>query len=189
MSDTSVPNKSGGSRLVSSQALVALSLPPRTAAANLTPRLIPMKSSVTLHPNMKKLLRIFTLAAAAALAPTLVGCAGFHTVNDNVPHTTIKGKVAGQPFELQNPKDTVLEGLEVTAGTNGAMIKIAKLTTVMNPANTLATGEAGDKLVKATGDSVVNGVNAGASIAAKAFAAWAGNPAAALQTPGTNAAQ
>lgn len=131
---------------------------------------------------------LLILAALAALAPTLVGCAGFHTVNDNVPHTTIKGKVAGQPFELQNPKDTVLEGLEVTAGTNGAMIKIAKLTTVMNPANTVATGEAGDKLVRATSDGVVNGFNAGANVAAKAFAAYLGNPAAALQSTDTNAA-
>ena len=127
-------------------------------------------------------MKTLRLCAALAALSVVTGCAGFHTVNDNVPHTTIKGKVAGQPFELQNPKDTVLEGLEVTAGTNGAMIKIAKLTTVMNPANTIATGEAGDKLVKATGDSVVNGVNAGASIAAKALAAYLGNPAAALQS-------
>ena len=133
---------------------------------------------------MKK--HLFLLAVVTALAPTLVGCAGFRTVNDNVPHTTIKGKVAGQPFELQNPKDTVLEGLEVTAGTNGAMIRISKLTTVMNPANTVATGEAGDKIVRATSDGVVNGMNAGANIAAKFFAAYMGNPAAVVAPVTTN---
>jgi hypothetical protein len=129
---------------------------------------------------------LFICAALAVLAPTLVGCAGFHTVNDNVPHTTIKGKVAGQPFELQNPKDTVLEGLEVTAGTNGAMIKIAKLTTVMNPASTTATGEAGEKLIRANSEGVVNAFNAGANLGSKVLAAYLGNPVAATQsTPAT----
>ena len=115
----------------------------------------------------------------------LTGCAGFRTVNDNVPHTTIKGKVAGQPFELQNPKDTVLEGLEVTAGTNGAMIKIAKLTTVMNPANTTATGDAGEKLVNATGNQIRGAIAEGIAAGAKIAAAAAGNPLPLLQPSST----
>ena len=95
---------------------------------------------------MKKLLVL------SSLVPLLcaTGCGALGTLNANTPHTTIKGQIAGQPFSIENPKDTVLEGLAVTASTNGtASIKIERLATVMNPVNTAATGDATAKIVDA----------------------------------------
>lgn len=87
--------------------------------------------------------KIFSLSLLAAVGLSLAGCGSFGTLNSNTPHTTIKGTIAGQPFSIENPKDTILNGLLVTAGTNGyASICISNLSTVMNPANTQLTGEA-----------------------------------------------
>ena len=92
----------------------------------------------------------------AAIAILASGCGSLETLNANTPHTTIKGFVAGQPFSIENPKDTILEGLDVTAGTNGtACIHIGKLSTVMNVANTAATAEAQVQNTTA----IFNGVN------------------------------
>jgi hypothetical protein len=107
-----------------------------------------------------------TILISLALV-SLVGCAA-PNVNDNTPHTTITGKIAGQPFSIQNPKDTILDGLSVTASTNGtASISIAHLSTVMNPTNINATGDAGEKIIAANGAAIVNGINAAASAASQ----------------------
>lgn len=106
---------------------------------------------------MKRLL----LLCALACTISVIGCvADKGNVNDNVPHTTISGKIMGQPFAIQNPKDTVLDGLSINATTNTASISIAHLSTLMNPANTAATGEAGEKLVAAQGKANVDLLNA-----------------------------
>jgi len=117
---------------------------------------------------MKKSLSSSLLAASAAVATTLVvGCGALGTLNSNTPHTTIVGKIAGQPFSIENPKDTILEGLEVSAGTNGtASIKIQKLATVMNTANVTATGEAEAKIIQAGANAFEQGLNAAAKVAA-----------------------
>ena len=75
---------------------------------------------------MKKILLLTALCAAVI---TFTGCAAMKSVNDNTPHTTLTGKIAGQPFLIENPKDTALENLTVEATTNGtARIHIDKLT-------------------------------------------------------------
>lgn len=95
---------------------------------------------------------------AACLAAALAGCAN---VNANTPHTSIRGQIAGQPFSIDNPKDTVLDDLSVSANTNGAAsIHIAHLSTVMNPTVVSATGEAGAKLVEAGADAFERGAKA-----------------------------
>ncbi len=123
---------------------------------------------------MKKL---FSILLVAAVAVVVSGCAAMRTVNDNTPHTTITGKICGQPFSIENPKDTVLEGLEVMANTNGsASIRIARLSTVMNPMVVTETGVAGDKLVRAGGEMYERGLNATANAAGKVLAGAAGVP-------------
>ena len=92
---------------------------------------------------MKTKIKSLILGIGMVAVTLVTGCASFATLNDNTPHTTIKGTIAGQPFSIENPKDTILAGLSVTASTNGtASINIASLTTVMNPVNTQSTGEA-----------------------------------------------
>lgn len=87
--------------------------------------------------------KFFSLSLLAAVGLSLAGCGSFGTLNSNTPHTTITGKICNQPFSIENPKDTILEGLTVEASTNGtARINIVKLSTVMNPVNTQSTGEA-----------------------------------------------
>lgn len=95
----------------------------------------------------------------------LTGCAAqLHTVNSNTPHTTIKGNIGGQSFDVENPKDTIISGLEVTVNTNGsASIKIANLSTVMNPTNTEVTGNAMADVVREQGTATVNAINATAN--------------------------
>ena len=115
---------------------------------------------------------ILLLSALCAVAVAFTGCAAMKTVNDNTPHTTIRGSVAGQPFSIENPKDTVLDGLTVSAGTNGvAMIRVDHLSTVMNTANITATGIAGEKLVEAGADAFERGMKATGSAAGVALGA------------------
>lgn len=106
---------------------------------------------------------------ALLLIPIIVltGCAAqLHTLNSNTPHTTIKGNLGNQAFELENPKDTDVEGLEITVSTNGtASIKIAKLTTIMNPTNIQATGNGMADVVREQGAATVNAINAAGNTA------------------------
>lgn len=120
---------------------------------------------------MKKI--IISVVSMALLS----GCAGMRSVNSNTPHTSITGTVAGQPFDIENPKDTILDGLTVTAATNGTVsIHIDHLSTVMNPTNINATGDAGEKMITATGNAISQGIQTSAQ-AAGAFAGAAAKTA------------
>jgi len=100
---------------------------------------------------------ILTLAVLGVVAVGLTAC---NTLNDQTPHTTIKGTIAGQPFSIENPKDTILNGLLVTADPSGAAsISISNLSTVMKPENIQATGDAESKIVTATGQVVHQTIN------------------------------
>lgn len=113
--------------------------------------------------------KLLTLALLTVAVTLVTGCGSFATLNDNTPHTTIKGSIAGQPFEIRNPKDTILAGLEVTASTNGAAsIRIANLSTVMNTANVTATGEAQSKNTEAIFTGIHQVMQDTAALAAKA---------------------
>lgn len=116
---------------------------------------------------------------ASFAAIILTGCAAqLHTVNSNTPHTTIKGNLGGKSFDVENPKDTVISGFEATVNTNGtASIKIASLSTVMNPTNAEVTGNAMADVVREQGNATVNAINAAGS-AAGAFAGAAAKTAA-----------
>lgn len=77
-------------------------------------------------------------------AIALIGCV-------QVPKTKISGKIGGQPFNLQTPKDTDLSGLDITAKTNGeTKIHIDLLKTRMNPDVVNQTAEGQAKIVQAT---------------------------------------
>jgi len=118
---------------------------------------------------MKKILLLTALCAAVI---TFTGCAAMKSVNDNTPHTTLTGKIAGQPFLIENPKDTALENLTVEATTNGtARIHIDKLTTATNPQVVAATGIAGEKLVEAGADAFERGMKAAGAAAGAALGA------------------
>lgn len=109
----------------------------------------------------------------------LTGCSTLlTTANDNVAHTTIQGKIADQPFSIQNPKDTDISGFDVTVvktGTNiTARLHIDTLSARQNT-NAIAEaaqivsaqGEANVNLVNAIGTQTANAVGASAKSAAK----------------------
>lgn len=128
---------------------------------------------------------ILTVVFFGLVGGCLTGCGVLH-----VPKTAISGKIMGQPFELETPKDTSLEQLEITVTTNTVSIKIHALTAVMNPTNITATGNASAQLSAAQGAAFEQGINAGANVAAKILAAYMGNPTTALKTStATNGAQ
>lgn len=71
-------------------------------------------------------------ALAVLLSLMFTGCA---TGNKAVPGNHIKGSIAGQPFEIQNPKNTLMEGvvLSHTSGTNTFNLTIAKIASTNDP--------------------------------------------------------
>ncbi len=95
---------------------------------------------------------------SAILCLPLCGC-----MNLMVPRTTIKGSIAGQPFLVSSPKDSTLQGLTVTADTNGAVsIKLQSLTATMNPEVITTTGDAQQKMIQTVIDGVIAAMAAGA---------------------------
>jgi len=118
---------------------------------------------------MKKLI---TLVSIAALSFSLVGCGALGTLNNNTPHTSFSATIGGQTVAFQNPKDTVIDGLAITVGTNGvATVVIAHLTTIENPTNILDTGSAQAALIQANGQAIVNAINAASTAAGSAAGA------------------
>jgi hypothetical protein len=115
-----------------------------------------------------------TILALAVLSLVLTGCNSLDTLNANTPHLSLSGKIAGQPFSLQNPKDTMIDGLNISVNTNGtASISIQHLSTVMNPTNVVDTGNAEASIISANGVAIVNAINAAASGAVQGAAAVA----------------
>lgn len=118
--------------------------------------------------------RLLTIAAVGLIG--LVGLAGC-SLNRQVPHTSISGKVGGQPFEISTPKDSDLSGLHVSAETNGTVrVDIEHLSATMNPTNVTATGTAEAQIISATAEAFAKGVQAGAAAAGAAFGAAAKTP-------------
>lgn len=101
---------------------------------------------------MKNKLMLACLAGLCAVL--LCGC-----VRDTVPQTQITGALAGAPFAISSPKDSVLEDLEVSAQQNGVVrIKIGRLTAKMNPEVITTTADGQAKLISTA-------VAAGAAVA------------------------
>lgn len=101
--------------------------------------------------------------AIALLALALCGCS-----NLQVPRTHISGSIGGEPFDLSSPKDTELQGLNITRATNGTVsITISNLSAKMNPAIVQMSGDAFVNGINAMGTQIINGLAAGAKAAAK----------------------
>jgi hypothetical protein len=114
---------------------------------------------------MKSKSLLLGLAAAGILSMT--GCG----LLSPVPKTQITGSIGGQSFALSNPKDTTVSNLTVAVSTNGtASLSIGYLTSVNN-SNVIGAAYSGQAAsFTAFGDAMVNAVNAGATVAAKAAA-------------------
>ena len=103
-----------------------------------------------------------------SLCAVLLG--GCSLLPSPVPTTQIKGRIGGQEFSIENPKNTTLSNLSVTVGTNGAAtLTIGTLNSVNDPTviSNAAAGQAA--IVQATGNAIVSGINAAAT-GAGAFA-------------------
>lgn len=70
---------------------------------------------------------------ALLLAVSMTGCGT--SGNKAVPGNHISGFIGGQPFGIDNPKNTTLRGVEIThtAGTNTFTLKIAELSSTNDP--------------------------------------------------------
>lgn len=110
----------------------------------------------------------WTLGLVAIASIFCAGCGVLH-----VPKTVITGKIMGQPFELETPKDTDLRGLEIGVSSNSVLIKIESLSAVMNPTNIMATGAASSQLAAVQGANATSGINAAGNFVGTALAAYA----------------
>lgn len=101
---------------------------------------------------------------AAGLALLAAGC-----VSKVVPQTKITGSIGGKPFSLSTPKDSDLQGFEISAGTNGEVrVRLEKLTARTNPDVITQSGAAQAAIVEASGNVFEKGVAAGVKAAAGA---------------------
>lgn len=81
-----------------------------------------------------------------------------------VPYTTIKGSIAGQPFEVRSPKDSEITNLVITATSNGAVsVHIGGMKVRMNPDVISMSGEAYAKVTTAIASGVASGLVQGAA--------------------------
>jgi hypothetical protein len=79
----------------------------------------------------------------------------------SVPRTTIRGNIAGRPFHISAPKDMTLGQLTLCVDTNGTVtLTLSNLVTRMNPDVITTTSEGQAKLIQATADAVVTGIQA-----------------------------
>lgn len=86
-----------------------------------------------------------------------------------VPKTKISGSLGGQPFTLEAPKDGDLQGLELSAETNGSVhMHIDHLTVKMNPDVISQTASGQVQIINATGDVVAKGISAAIQAGGKA---------------------
>ena len=108
-----------------------------------------------------------SLLRTVAVAVGIVALAGCASTNP-VPSSDFDVTIAGQKFKGHFPKDTTMTNVVAEVGTNGtARFSIGYLSAVNN-SNVIGTSYAGraDEL-KAVADGVLNGLNAGATIAGK----------------------
>ncbi len=92
---------------------------------------------------MKKL-----MIAVCGLVVLAVGCV-------SVPKTVINGTIAGQPFSVTSPKDSEMNGLDVSVATNGTVsLHITSLKAQMNPEVITMTGDAQAKIISAVASGV-----------------------------------
>ena len=111
--------------------------------------------------NKRPLFRSMLLAVGIV---ALAGCAA----TNPVPASDFDVAIAGQHFKGHFPKDTTMTNVVAEVATNGtARFSIGYLSAVNN-SNVIGTSYAGraDEL-KAVADGVLNGLNAGATLAGK----------------------
>ncbi|MDB6109177.1 MAG: hypothetical protein JWR69_927 [Pedosphaera sp.] len=127
----------------------------------------------TQAPNINHGIRR-ALTLPLLLAVTLAITSGCAILHQPVPETKISGSIGGQKFSLVNPKNTVVDNLAVTAGTNGtATLTIGHLSSA-NDSNVVSGAYAGAaQIVTATGDSAAKAFQAGAAAAGAALGAAA----------------
>ena len=102
------------------------------------------------HPAIAVVKTISLIALALACA----GC-----IAQSVPRTKITGSIGGKPVSFEMPKDVTLGSLSFQADTNGNVsVVVSNLTTRMNPEIVVTTGEAQDKMIRALGDKIIDGI-------------------------------
>lgn len=115
---------------------------------------------------MKTLLNLILIA--------LTGC----SFAPKVPSTEISGSLGKVVFKFKSPKDTTAEGLAITIGTNGAAtLYVKSFSTILNPTNIIATGNASAQLADSVGNAIEKNISAAAN-AAGALSASAAKTAA-----------
>ncbi len=101
------------------------------------------------------------------LCLTLFGLAFIGSGCLMVPKTTISGTLGGQPFALSSPKDSTLQGLDLSADPAGKMhLRIEKLDVKMNPDVVSMSGKAQVDIINAISDAVVSAAGKAAGTAA-----------------------
>ena len=101
------------------------------------------------------------ILSIVALSLFVSGCSMVGSLNQNTPHLSLSGTIAGQSFTLTNPKDTTINGFSLQIATNGTVsMTISNLTTVENPTNIVDTGNGMAQVINANGTALVNGINA-----------------------------
>jgi len=104
---------------------------------------------------------LFNTLTATLLVAMLTGCG---TVRDNVPATCISGKIMGQPYNLEFPKDMTADKIEINVTTNGSVsVLIEKIAAKTNPETITMTGEAYSKMRAADAHLVKTSFESGAA--------------------------
>ena len=119
----------------------------------------------------KPMLKLLVVTCGVML---LVGC---RSIRDEVPATQFSVFLNGKPASFSGPKDLTAESITFTAKTNGEVsLAIVGLSAKTNPDVITMTGAAQAAIIKANGDAITQGINAGAAIAGT-LAAKAGKTA------------
>jgi len=106
---------------------------------------------------------LFNALIAALLVAILTGCA---SVRDNVPATCISGKIMGQPYNLEFPKDMTADKIEINVTTNGSVsVLIEKISARQNTEAITMTGSAYKQMREADAQLVKTSLESGATAA------------------------
>ena len=101
----------------------------------------------------------------------LMGC---RSIRDEVPATQFSVFLNGKPASFSGPKDLTADSITFNAKTNGEVsLEIKGLAAKTNPDVITMTGSAQAAIIKANGDAIVSGINAGANAAGIVAAATA----------------
>jgi len=108
---------------------------------------------------------LYPLSAILCLQALLL-CTGCSSVRDNVPATCISGKIMGQPYNLEFPKDMTADKIQINVTTNGNVsVLIEKISARQNTEAITMTGDAYSKMRAADAQLVKTSLESGATAA------------------------